>query len=94
MGGGFGQYVEKMIIPEGVTTIPYYGLGWTPNLKSLVLPKTFSSVGGPAFYSCNNLTDIYYAGSQAMWNQIYIAPEMDDEVWFNATIHYNYIPEE
>jgi len=41
-----------------------------------------------AFWGCNNLTDVYYSGSEAQWKAILIRSEKNDPL-LNATIHYN-----
>ena len=38
------------------------------------------------------MTDVYYTGSESEWQAIEIGVINDDLL--NATIHYNYVPEE
>ena len=59
---------------EGITQIidGLYGCG---KLTALVLPASLTSVGTGAFTGCNNLTDVYYAGTKAQKETIDIAPE-------------------
>ena len=89
--------IENIEIPEGVTSI-----GWgafareymtgeisddPTSLTSISLPSTLTSISKYAFYSCGNLTDIYYAGTEEQWNEISIE-EYNDPL-LNATIHYS-----
>ena len=39
------------------------------------------------FVSCDNLTDVYYPGTEEDWNNIEI--QDDNDPLLNATIHYN-----
>ena len=43
-------------------------------------------IGGSAFACCNNLKDVYYAGTKGQWKQISIEP--GNVALLNATIHY------
>jgi hypothetical protein len=51
-----------------------------------------TSIGRDAFALCESLTDVYYTGSQAEWQNITIVYGIFYET--RATIHFNYIPEE
>ncbi|MCH5165111.1 MAG: leucine-rich repeat protein [Clostridiales bacterium] len=44
------KYIEKVIIPEGVTTILDYAFTNCPNLKEVVLPSTVETISKYAFY--------------------------------------------
>ena len=57
-----------------------------------MIPGSVTTIGDRAFYNCTNLTDIYYTGSEADWAQITIGDDNYDLT--DATIHYNYVPEE
>lgn len=74
-------------------------------LENIVLPDSVQRICWDAFLGCNNLTDIYYTGSEEQWNNIEIDKEHynwgenvnDDNVsgnicFENATVHYNYVP--
>jgi len=45
-----------------------------------------NTIGYEAFYGCENLTDVYYNGTQAQWNEITIGE--DNEYLLKATIHF------
>ena len=98
-----GQYafnclyqVEHIEIPEGVTTIGDYAFGTC--LKSVVIPKSVTGIEEYAFIDCiyDNLTDVYYNGSESEWYSIntLITHGIFDETFYSwisatATIHYN-----
>ena len=58
------------------------------NLTSVVIPKSMIYIGEGAFDENNNLTDVYYTGTEAEWGAIKF--DRDNRHVKNATIHYNY----
>ena len=52
------KHVERVVIPEGVTTIGAYAFKNCSSLKSIVLPKTLLSIGDDAFSGCSSLETI------------------------------------
>ena len=61
------------------------------SLTSVVIPDSVTTIGSYAFYHCDSLTDVYYTGSETEWQAITIDSGNYDLT--NATIHYNYVPE-
>ena len=53
--------VERVVIDEGLDTIPEYTFYACENLKSVYLPSTIKSIGRQAFYYCLYLEDITIA---------------------------------
>ncbi len=51
------------------------------------IPKSVLMIGKSAFYGCDNLTDVYYAGTKEQWNNLLI--ESYCEPLLNATMHFN-----
>ncbi len=62
------------------------------SLASVVIGDSVTSIGDNAFYYCYSLTEVYYTGSEAEWAEISIG--LYNDPFKNATIHYNYVPEE
>ena len=63
------KYLENVIISEGVTHIE----GWAfvgSNIKSVELPKSIEQIGSKAFYNCNSLEEIRYAGTKSEFRKI------------------------
>lgn len=56
-------------------------------LTSVAVPASVTYIGGEAFFECENLTDIYYAGTEAQWKQV--AVEEGNGPLASAAIHYN-----
>lgn len=51
------------------------------------IPKSVLMIGNSAFYGCDSLTDVYYAGTKEQWNNLLI--ESYCEPLLNATMHFN-----
>ena len=67
--------ITTITVEEGVTTIGHNGLAFTPNLKTVYLPSTITSLGKNAFCrnggdDNNKEIDIYFNGTRAMWDAI------------------------
>ena len=86
------SYLTSATIPEGVTFIGRYGFGACYEMVSVTIPVSVTYIGDYAFFYCNSLTDVYYGGTEAMWNEIQI--DAFNEQLQNATIHFLGEPEE
>lgn len=62
--------LEEITIPEGVVKLDNCWIYNNPKLKTISLPKSLKYLEDGAFYKCNNLTDIYYAGTKKEWTSI------------------------
>ena len=83
--------LTSVVIPDSVTTIGYQAFYNCPSLTSVVIPDNVTSIGEYAFYGCSRLKDVYYTGSEEEWKAITIGSS--NSYLTNATIHYNYVPE-
>ena len=81
--------VRKVIIESGVKDIGAWVFFNCDSLISVVIPESVTSIGdrtsgGKAFDSCDNLSAVYYQGSQQQWEAVSGREELS-----NATIRYN-----
>ncbi|MBQ6065539.1 MAG: leucine-rich repeat protein [Clostridia bacterium] len=76
-------------IPDRVTNIGAAAFEGCISLTALALPSGVTMIGGDAFSGCSSLTDVYYAGSEAQWNNINI--RTGNEILTGANIHYSSI---
>ena len=79
--------LSEIVFQEGLTSIGDLAFGEC-KLSRLELPASLTQIGAIAFSGCDNLPDIYYAGSEEQWNQITIGEYNEDLE--SITIHYNY----
>lgn len=84
-----GCAFTRIEIPEGVTSIGGHAFSKCGALSEIVIPESMTSIGFGAFYYCDNLTDVYYRGSEEDWEKIYIRSTRN-EALYEATIHFNY----
>ena len=60
--GGFGSYVETIIISEGITSIDSYAFAHNEsNLKTVHVPSSVTYIGYCTFYTCQNLESVIFA---------------------------------
>ena len=76
--------LRSVKIPDSVTSIGDFAF-WFSGLTSVEIPDSVTSIGNDAFYG-SRLTDVYYGGSRAEWNKIFIGGYNDQLT--GATIHY------
>ena len=89
-----GKQDKSFIVPDSVTSIGKYVFYNCTGLTSVEIPDSVTSIGESAFYYCYNLKDVYYTGSEAEWQAISIDNLYGSNNYLvDATIHYNYVPE-
>ena len=87
--------LTSVVIPDSVTSIGMRAFYDCDSLTSIVIPDSVTSIGNYAFYYCDKLTDVYYTGTEEEWANITIDNYYNgNDDLLNATIHYNYVPEE
>ena len=84
--------LTNVVIPDSVISIVDLAFYYCSSLTSVVIPDSVTSIGYQAFKHCYNLTDVYYTGTKTEGEKINISS--DNYYLKNATIHYNYVPEE
>lgn len=52
------EYIESVVIPDGISKIPDAAFRKASNLKSVVIPESVKEIGEIAFYGCSNLEDV------------------------------------
>ena len=54
----YTNFIEKVIINEGITSIGDWAFAYCSNLESINIPEGVTSIGERAFYGCSSLTNI------------------------------------
>ena len=83
--------LTSIVIPDSVTSIGHWAFDGCTCLTSIVIPDSVTSIGYEAFWNCTSLQDVYYTGTEAEWAKISV--DYGNDYLKNATIHYNYVPE-
>ena len=84
--------LKNIVIPDGVTTIGGVTFHFCINLTSIEIPNSVTTIGYSAFEECDGLRNVYFTGTKEQWDAIDM--DFNNEDLNNATIHYNYVPEE
>ena len=74
-------------IPQTVTEIQVYAFHECKSLEEIVISNKVETIGTGAFYGCENLKYVFYAGSQEDWSSI--DAWRNNEKLNDAVIHYN-----
>ena len=76
------ESLETIIIPDGILVVSdrtFYGC---KNLKEVSIPDSVVRIEEMAFFDCDSLTDVWYAGTKDQWNHIEIDNHYDEtERW-------------
>ena len=75
-------------IPDGITTIADSVFMGCTKLERVDISDNVAVIGRDAFSGCTSLTDIYYDGSEAQWENISVKAGLPDGV----TVHYGKKP--
>ena len=74
------------VVPEGVKRIQT-GTFYTSQIKQITLPLSLTEIEEFTFDYCENLTDVYYAGTAEQWAKVKIGEQ--NESLLNAKIHFS-----
>lgn len=79
--------LESIVIPNGVETISRSFSGCI-NLKTITLPITVETILEDSFDGCSSLADVYYNGTESMWEDVSKVYSGNEELIALPTIHY------
>ena len=85
--------LTSVIIPDSVTFVAPYAFYYCTSVTSIIISKNVTYIGELAFY-CPAVENIYFTGTAEDWAAIKIEYSSYDDVFKNANIIYNYVPEE
>ena len=83
---------RRITFRDGVEVIGNYACSQCWDMVSVVIPAGVTTIEDGAFDSCINLRNVYYTGTEEEWAQIEIGEGNEDLL--DATIHYEYVPED
>ncbi len=62
--------IKTVVVAKGIKSVGAGVFLGCENLKTVVLPESLTKVYASAFSGCNALQYVFFAGSEAKWNQI------------------------
>ena len=78
--------LKRAVLESGVQMLDSYSFQDCVNMREITLPATITAIAPSAFWNCTGLTDVYFQGTQAQWEQISVG---SDNHWLtDATIHF------
>lgn len=84
--------LTEIVLGNNVADIEEFAFANCELLEKIYIPKSVKNIQADAFKKCW-LTDVYYAGNEDEWKEIYIYNVLNsNSSLINATMHYNYIP--
>ncbi len=78
--------LTSVTIPDSVTSIGERAFRGCTGLTSVRIPDSVTTIADYAFCDCTGLTNIYYTGTEEMWNAIDVGAKNDPLL--NANIHF------
>ncbi len=63
----YSEYIESIIACDGVASIAYNAFCDCPNLTSVTIPSSVTSIGNEPFYNSPAITDVFYGGTPEQW---------------------------
>lgn len=67
-----GSAKEAFTIGAGIQNVRVLSFSNAVNLKAVTISKDVKTIGASAFYSCINIDEVYYEGSETEWKAIEI----------------------
>jgi len=78
--------IERVNLPVSIKSIGANSFSNCDLLTTIIIPSSLELIGSYAFVA-SDISDIYYAGAETKWNDIYISN--GNENLKNTTIHFN-----
>lgn len=81
--------LKSVTIGDNVNSIGDYAFSECTSMTSITIPHSVTSIGDGAFMGCISLKDVYYTGTQEMFNSIFIGNDNHQLLYFaNLTVNY------
>lgn len=78
--------LTSLSIPNSVTTAEDFAFASCTQLTSIRIPGSLTVIGDCAFNGCDSLSDVYYGGTEELWDWIII--DKGNESLTDAMIHF------
>ncbi|MBO5758171.1 MAG: TIR domain-containing protein [Clostridia bacterium] len=80
------DYIVHVTFPESITYIEQDAFAYCNNLRSVTISSNMKEIGNWVFFGSGNLTDVYYTGTEAQWQEVYLGNSCFTS---DYTVHYN-----
>ena len=87
----FHSGIKEVLVDKGIIGFASGAFSENDLMNSITIPTSVTKIEGWAFSYCDNLTDVYYNGTEEQWKKISIGEE--NEPLLKATIHFAGQPE-
>ena len=67
------EKLQSLRLPEGLIIIGNWAFYCNPNISSIYIPASVTTIGEEAFIYYNNLATVRYGGSQSQWSAVSVA---------------------
>ena len=84
----YSSGISEIIIPDSVTDIGKDAFAYCFNLTKVTLGSSVKTIGAYAFDYCDDLTSVYYGGTQSEWKSLSSKIGSNNEDLLNATRYY------
>ncbi len=86
-GAFYSSTIERALLLSGVNNVGEFSFAYNNFIKDIYISNTVFEINKYAFYDCDKLSDVWYAGNEDDFKNIVICDE--NEALLNATWHFN-----
>ena len=86
--------LKTVVIENGLKTIKKSMFSGCESLERISIPASVKTIKSSVFENCTNLRDIYYDGTEEMWNKIDKPQTWDTGLPADKTIHFTEAPDD
>ncbi|MBQ1232680.1 MAG: leucine-rich repeat protein [Clostridia bacterium] len=80
------DYIVHVTFPESITFTEQDAFAYCDSLQSITVSSSMQEIGDWVFFGSGNLTDVYYTGTEAQWQEVYLGNTCFTS---DYTVHYN-----
>ena len=80
--------LTNLTVPDNVTSIGKEAFQKCSSLTTVIIPTSVKEIGVDAFLGCKNLSDIYFEGTQDLWDSISVDASVPDK----TVVHFGEAP--
>lgn len=82
------NYVKKVVISQGITSIGSSGFSMCSNITSITIPNSINGVGNGAFMGCQSLKNVYISSIES-WLNIKFGNGLSQPLYWGGKLYIN-----